>query len=364
MFHVPFAAALPLVIVSTFVHALPMESDFRDVSNNPTLNTAVPGLVGCAVPDGRYLFWNGNTVLLQRSPGSGIFDAVATGYAGDPGFVILSPGGDYVLMGQGFGDGTNANLYQFDFNNPQDFSPGDEIVVPNHFAGAFLSTTLVAFDRGDFGSPAEIIVLDLSAELDPFTRSTGSPRAVTVMQRPQSPARDTIITKPASSFSASISVDGSTFYVADSGNGQYKSFAVADIVNAFNTSGTVAWASGTDIGTPFQYPLGGVSGVTAGGNLVMAGFGSIVEVNPGTGAIITTFDPAGTGPFYGMVFNDVTEDFIAIEFPASFGDPLTYHATFAGIASLPVGEEWVLTMLFTALSVATVCFVFRRPNAG
>jgi hypothetical protein len=360
MFHVRFAALLPLLFVSTVALALPQESDFRAVDNIPQPDPFATGVVGCSLPDGRYLLWDGNTVFLQQSVGSGVFTPIATGYAGDPGFAVLSPGGDFVLLGQGFGNGATANVYPFDFDNPADFQSGDEIVVPNHFAAAFLNSSLVAFDRGDFGSPAEIIVLDLFP-----TMRSGAPRVVTVLRAPASSApRDTIITKPPSSFSASIAVNGTTFYVADSGNGQYKSFAVADIVNAFNTSGTVAWASGTDIGTAFQYPLGGVSGFTASGNLVIAGFGSIVEVEPGTGNVLTSFDPAGTGPFYGIVYNAVTEDFIAIEFPPTFGDPLTYYATGAGVASLPASNEWTLTLLGVAVLLTAICLTFNRKTTA
>jgi len=322
---------------SSFVSALPSESDFRIATSIPQAAPGASGVVGCSLPDGRYLLWNGDVVYIQRDPGSGVFDPVASGYTGDPGFAVLSFDQDYVLLGAGFGNGLTANAYPFDFNAPQNFQSGDEIVLPNHFAAAFLNSTLVALDRGDFGSPTEIIVIDIST-----ARSVTVP--VTVLRRPESPARDTIITKPTGSFSASVAVHAGTLYVADSGNGQYKSFSVASIVNAYNTSGTVAWSAGTDIGTPFAYPLGGVSGVTAAGNLVMAGFGSIVEVNPGTGNVVTTFDPAGSGPFYGMIYNDATEDFIAVEFPPSFGDPLIFHATQAGVAALPAAGTLALAL--------------------
>lgn len=325
-----FIYALALVACSP-AFALPNPSEFRVVTTIPGPAPGASGVVGCAVPDGRYLLWNGNEVFLQQGLGSGMFDSIAQGYLGDPGFATLSFNGDFVLLGAGFGDGVNANVYRFDFNNPQNFAGGTEISVPSHFSAAFLTASLVAFDVGSFGSPAEIIVLDLF----PTARAPHPP--VTVLRRPAAPppSRDTIITKPIGSFSASVAVNGGTLYVADSGNGQYKSFPVTAIVNAFNTSSTVAWNSGTDIGGPFDYPLGGVSGVTAAGNLVIAGFGSIVEVDPGNGNVVTVFDPAGTGPFYGMVYNSVTEDFVAIAFPPSFGDPLTFYATAQGIALMP-----------------------------
>ncbi len=350
---IPFALAL---LLSSAAFALPDESDFRVAANIPQAAPGASGVVGCSLPDGRYLLWNGDVVFIQRAPGSAVFDPVASGYIGDPGFATLSFDEDYVLLGAGFGNGATANVYPFDFNAPQDYQSGDEIVVPSHFAAAFLNSTLVAFDRGDFGSPAEIIVIDIS-----IARSVRAP--LTVLRRPESPARDTIVTKPAGSFSASVAVNGGTLYVADSGNGQYKSFSAASIINAFNTSGTVAWSAGADIGTPFAYPLGGVSGVTAAGNLVMAGFGEIVEVNPGSGNVITTFDPAGSGPFYGMIYNDATEDFIAVEFPPSFGDPLIFHATPSGVAALPAAGAWGLALTAIAIASCALRLVRRRTIA-
>jgi len=341
---------------SASAFALPDESEFRVTTSIPQAAPGATGVVGCSLPDGRYLLWNGDDVFIQRAVGSGVFDPVASGYAGDPGFAVLSFDQDYVLLGAGFGNGVTANVYPFDFNAPQDYQSGDEIVVPNHFAATFLNSTLVAFDRGDFGSPAEIIVIDIST-----ARSVQAP--VAVLRRPESSSRDTIITKPMGSFSASVAVHGGTLYVADSGNGQYKSFSVASVINAYNLSSSIAWSAGTDIGTPFAYPLGGVSGVTGSGNLVMAGFGSIVEVNPGLGNIITTFDPAGTGPFYGMIYNDATEDFIAVEFPSVFGEPLIFHATESGVASLPAADAHTLTVTALMLALASLFFLRVRRAA-
>ncbi len=339
--------------------ALPNPSDFREVSTIPGPAPASSGVVGCALPDGRYLLWNGDEVFLQQSVGAGVFTSVAQGYIGDPSFATLSFDSDFVLLGAGYGDGVNANVYPFDFNNPQDFTGGSEISTPSHFAAAFLTSSLVAFDVGSFGSPAEIIVIDLF----PTMRAPQPP--VTVLRRPDAPpSRDTIITKPLGSFSASIAVYGGTLYVADSGNGQYKSFPVADVVNAFNTSGTVAWSAGTDIGAPFDYPLGGVSGVTAAGNLVIAGFGSIVEVEPVSGNILTSFDPAGSGPFYGMIYNAVTEDFIAVAFPPTFGDPLTFYATTQGVSSLPAVGTAGLGALAAALGLLSLTMLRRCDQGG
>ncbi len=350
--------SIAFIFIATWSMALPNDADFRVITNFPKPADDASGVVGTAIPDGRFLVWNGDTVFLQREVGSGLFDPIAAGYSGDPGFVALNPAGDGVLLGAGFGDGTNANVYPFDFAAPQDFSPGNEIVVPSHFSGTFLNSSLVAFDRGDFGSPAEIIVLDL------FSTARGERRVVTVIERPPSATRDTVITKPSGSFSASVSVHGGLLYVADAGNGQYKTFSVTDVVNAFNSSTTLAWSSGTDLGAPFDYPLGGVSGITPSGNLVMAGSGSIAEVDPSTEGIVDTIAPGGSSAFYGVVYNGVTGEPVAIEFPATFGDPLTFHATANGVASLPAAG-WIAlaVLLFAGAGLMVVALRGPRPHA-
>lgn len=174
-----------------------------------------------------------------------------------------------------------------------------------------------------------------------------------------SAGRTQVIQKPAGSFSASIALDTGTdtFYVTDSGNGQVKAFALADVINAFNTATPLDWnADGVNIGTPFQYPLGGVSGFTAAGDLVMGGFGAIVEVDPGSSAIVKTIDPAGTGPFYSIIYNDVNEDLIAIQ--SDFPNPNIIHTTAAAAPSTPAGPWWLLVPML----IGTYLYVNRRAS--
>ena len=117
------------------------------------------------------------------------------------------------------------------------------------------------------------------------------------------------------------------------------------------------WSSGADIGTPFQYPLGGVAGFTAGGNLVIAGFGSIVEVDPSSGTIVKTLDPAGTSAFYGIIYEGVNEEVIAVEFPVTFGDPLVFHASAMGFATLPAQSFFTAVLLVLFLMFGSAFFV-------
>ena len=55
MFHTRFAATLPLLFAATLAVALPDESEFRVVDNIPQPAPFGTGIVGCSIPDGRYL---------------------------------------------------------------------------------------------------------------------------------------------------------------------------------------------------------------------------------------------------------------------------------------------------------------------
>src|SRR5690606_22673122 len=96
--------------------------------------TAGFGWAGTGLPDGRYVIWNGDTVFVQQSIGSPVLNPVATGYTGDPGFLILRDSGDHLLLGGGF----NGNLYTLNINNPADFVAGTETAIGSHFSGVLL----------------------------------------------------------------------------------------------------------------------------------------------------------------------------------------------------------------------------------
>lgn len=325
-----------LTLTGAEAQGIPSESEFSVSESFPA--TAAFGWAGGALPDGRYVIWNGDTVFVQRELGKGILDPVASGYTGDPGFLIVRPSGTEVFLGGGF----NGNLYSLDLNNPLDFTSGTETSIGRHFAGVLLTPTLMAIDRGDFGFPAEVVVLDVSGA------RSGPPVSVLSRPEPTANARTQVVEKPSGSFSASLGLDAvnNLLYVTDSGNGQIKTFDVADIINAFNTATPLDWnTDGTDFGTPFQFPLGGVSGFTTAGNAVMAGFGGIVEVDPLGPSVVQTLDIAGTGTaFYTIIFNDVTEDLIV--FQDDFPNPSIVHTTASGLPALPFHWSVAVALLF------------------
>ena len=93
---------------------------------------------------------------------------------------------------------------------------------------------------------------------------------------------------------------------------------------------------------------------------MIAGFGSIVEVDPSDGTIVKTLDPAGTSPFYGIIYDGVNEEVIAVEFPVSFGDPLIFHASMAGFASLPAQSRITILLAVTLVVFGSAFFLMKN----
>lgn len=268
------------------------------------------GVVGDNLPDGRLVVWDGGTVFVQAFPRADVWSRVAGGYEGDPGFLAVAPDGHTVLLGPGFAE----FAYLLDLENPTDYVPGSELTVPSHFSGVFLTQNLVAIDRGDFGQPAEVVILDVGD-----TKNAAAPR--TVLTLPAAAAKQQVIEKPEGSFSASISLDPSRqfLYVMDGNTREVRRFSVNALIGAYTGSTTVPWDTGTQLGSAGQFNTGGVAGTTLNGFLAIGGAdgffgpGSIQVVDPAAPAsVVNTLDPAGTQPFYSVIVNETSGDLIAL----------------------------------------------------
>lgn len=323
---------------------------FEPVASFPSPAPGSFTVVGTGLHDGRFVLWNGNQVYVQIDEGS-VFIPVASGYTGDPAFAALSPDGATLILGGGF----TPKFYRLHVDAWQNHAPTTEIDVPTHFSGVFLSDNLVALDCGiGFGEGAEIVVVDISG-----AKSGAQPRAVLALPTPKG-----IIDKPPFAFSSQIAVDDSfqTFYVMDSNTRELRSFAVADIINAYNTDGTLDWSTdGTLIGAPGTYYNGGPAGINAAGDLVIGGAegfgmpGGIQIVDPVTGAVEATLDPTGTQQYVSVIFNPATDAMIALD-----GFALQAYATSGSVGSLPASSPAILlvllaTIAFTALRRVSTC---------
>jgi len=284
---------------------------FEPYNNFPQPAPAAFGVTAAALPDGRFLAWNGDTVFLQFAPDTDAFHPVATGYAGDPGFIALAPDGQSAVLGAGF----SGDLYSFSVAAPQDFTPASVIANEPHYSGTFLTPTLLLVDAGQPAfAGSELRILDLSGN------KGATP--VTVLSVPGSEDnKDLIVEKPPFTYSAVLGIDESagivytmsTFGVPE----ELRYFTIADILSAYATATPLDWATdGVLVGASGQFNDGGVAGILPNGDLVMPGNGSIQIVDPrlddpGLATVVDTFDPSGQGGFYSVYYNPYTDVILA-----------------------------------------------------
>jgi hypothetical protein len=319
---------------------LPTDDEFRPVPQFPQPADGAFAVVGTVTNSGILILWDGDAVYSQEIAGGADLTMIAQGYLGDPGFCAISPNQNMLLLGTGFGtDGTNQKLYLINLNNPVDFEEGDGIAAPDHFSGAFLNNSLVILDRGkDDSSGTELIVVDTT----PAPTRSGF---VTVLTQPENfdRTRQQVIDKPEDSYSSKVFVDRNRnhVYSMDSNTRTLHRFDLPDVINAFDKMTPLDWdLDGTPIGSPGDLFSGGVSGISSMNDLIVggsSGFGSPggvqIAANIPDFEILTTLDPAGTQPFYNVIYNANLDEIIAID--ATFGQPLVAYARDTGIAPIP-----------------------------
>ncbi len=285
------------------------------------------GVVAAALPDGRMVAWNGDGVYLQWRMGIDDFRRIASGYAGDPGFMAVAPDGHTLALGAGF----NGDLYLLNVQSPGAATP--VINTISNFSGVFADETTLFIDRGifdfdTFTSTVELLLVDLG----------------------QNPPEYRVVMQGDRSASAGIALDPSKQYLyATDGfgdtEGDTRRFAVEDLREAYDSETPIEWNNGELLGT---FSGAGPSATTVSGNLVMGGFGSITVVDPETGAIIQSLDPVGTGmEFYHAVYNPVSGDILGIR--STFGEPVSLYAPEESIWMLPVASAPVLFLLIISM---------------
>ncbi|MFA6242929.1 MAG: hypothetical protein WC655_18460 [Candidatus Hydrogenedentales bacterium] len=278
-------------VVLAALAALPAWGAGEQYTNFPTPAAGAFGVVVAPMQDGRLLVWNGGELFEQGGVNLDFFTQVASGYPGDASFLAISPDATRAALGAGYsGAITVVNLA----------SPGTPVATVNtvnNYSGAWISNTQLIINRAIYLGPGpydydlpELVLVDFS----------GTPTFKVVVEN-------------VGTYSASIAVDPALqyLYTADGWTGETRRFAVADLVNAFNTNTPLAWPAGSLIGT---FNSGGPVAVDNDGNLVIGGFGSIQTVNPSTGLVVGSYDPVGTGfEFYNASYNPFTGLIIAIQ---------------------------------------------------
>jgi hypothetical protein len=307
------------LIAALSLAAMAQNGAYTTYENFPSPAPGSFSVAGVALSDGRLCLWNGAELYVQKLPNVDAFQRTATGYAGDPSFMALSPNGQTLLLGPGgFGDiPYRGQLYTVDVAAMPDFSPAS-VAIENqdHFSGAFLTDTLALLDVGkpDFAG-SELHVTDVSG-------GKGLSRPL-VTGLPSGSEKDLVADKPPFTYSGAMAVDrarGIVYAVSAYGMPEeLRYFHVADLVNAYNTGATLDWATdGTLIGSAGQFQSGGIAGITNDGLLVNTGSGSVQLIdpsldNPANASTVELLDPSGVGGFYSAIYNPVTDAIIALD---------------------------------------------------
>jgi len=328
--------ALCLLIVPALVSLSSADAlTFTEIHYFPDLAPYSYGYQGVGLSDGRLLLWNGDSIYIQSVPRSQTLSLVASGYAGDPGFVALAADGHSVILGAGY----SGALYRFDVNAPVNYTPASKICNVSHFSGLFLRDDLLLVDAGN-GTRSDLIAVGIG--------ETSCTYAV-------------VVAKPDLSHSCNLCLapDGHALYAMDGNTGKLQRFDALDIINAYDTKTPFPWASGETIGTSGDFYKLGVCGITPTGNLIIAGSegwllpGGIQIVDPQTGNIIDEYDPSGIAAYTSVIYNQYSHDLFA------YTNGKVYRALLPD-PRLHLGDTVTLSILTAVYLVVGICYLRKR----
>ncbi|MCF6285037.1 MAG: hypothetical protein L3K26_07595 [Candidatus Hydrogenedentes bacterium] len=299
MYRIPTHRLLWSTMLLTLATLPAFAVEMTKVDTFPAADPSAFGVVATGLADNQLIVWNGNTVYRQSATDATAFEEIATGYAGDPAFIVMAPNGTDAYLGAGF----SGSIYRLDTTNPADFSEAATVATLGHFSGAFLSDTLLLIDAGAFGQPSELTILDLSGQ-----KAVAVP-VVTKSAKYARPNKDTVVVKPDGSFSAALAVDGDRVYALDGNTTELRFFSVASLIQAYEGQATLDWATdGTLVEGDAPFLGGGVGGLGTQGELVNGGFGAIKVFNApeetsNIANLSRVVQPAGSGVFYSVISN-------------------------------------------------------------
>ncbi len=233
--------------------------------------SAAFGVTAASLNDGRYMLWDGDAILVETGLESGAFETVADGFAGDPGFIAVSPDGAQAVLGAG----ASGDFYLVATADP---GPAEVLInTENNFTGAFISNDQVLFDRALPGDneelQPELAILDIS----------GEPMARTV-----------VAGKGVWSGGLALSPCGEFALATDGFSGETRVFAVETLEDAFANETVLDWESdGALLG---HFSTRGPSLTSRAGSVLFDGFGTLELVNPDTAEAWGVLDdPTGAG---------------------------------------------------------------------
>ncbi len=142
----------------------------------PAIGVGSFGTSGAALGNGRLIAATGNEVYLESAIGSGLFEVVAMfdpaqmGGSVDPAFLSVSPSGDRIAVGGGFGKPVAV------FNLAALGAPGAptqllagagaDYFSVSHYDAAWYDDASLAITAGEFGAPAYVSLLDTTSDPD------------------------------------------------------------------------------------------------------------------------------------------------------------------------------------------------------
>ncbi|MEA3364102.1 MAG: hypothetical protein U9Q79_00555 [Candidatus Hydrogenedentes bacterium] len=224
--------------------------------------------------------------------------ALSGEYPGDPGFVAASTDGTTALVCAG----STGRLWLLDSSNREE--PGESFgILENAYAGEFLGGDIVLVDRAELAEGEEggtFFVSELGI-LDLSVLSTGNTTGLytKVVQKSEE-----------GSASAGLAVYENRVYAADGLTGEIRSFAMNDLLAAWNSNVPLTWEDGERVGT---FHSGGPQGVSGQGTLLIGGIDvetgeSSVQFVDTEGALggEVSIPQNGLLPVYGALYNPVT----------------------------------------------------------
>jgi hypothetical protein len=318
-------------------------TEFEVLADFPKAAAGAYGVKAEGLPDGRFIVWNGDAVFVQTIVGGNAFKQIASGYAGDPGFIAVSPDGHTVLLGAGY----SGKLYKLDVWAPVSYSPGSEAATVTHYYGVYLTQDLVLLDRAADDLPTtELVVVDVSSP---------SPVPVRVMFKPD----ETDLTGDQYGVSACLAINSSRTTVYTMGlvydgwtlvSNQLKKIPASVLIGAYQAKTDLDWnTDAIAIGGPGAFNSGGPGGISSSEELFIGGFGGVQRVNPFMATVVATYDPAGPFEYYGVASNPYTDVVLPIVAdPADYSMDVVYapEGAFAAVPALgAVGLVMVVAMV-------------------
>jgi hypothetical protein len=342
--------------LSLFLFSVSAEADFVRVDSIPRAVTRPYGNISTAfLPDGRLVVWDGNAIYLQPLHGADEVRQIASGYAGDTAFMAVAPDGHTLLLGAGM----SGKLYRFDTSAPADYSPAALLGTYSHYWGAFLTQSLVVIDRvADDWTTDQLAIIDISAP-------DLAPRVV--MNKPA--AADVPVGGFAASAALAVDASGSWLYtmaaVFDSSfavvANPLKKIPAAQLITAYQDQSVLDWNDFDAIGAG-PYATGGPVAATNSGNVLLAGFGGVQEVDCESGAVIATYSPGGF-VYHGAAYDRATDTVFPLATDDADYTMDLFYAPDGAFHAMPVSGNVALAALLTALATLGAARILRRRHA-